>query len=49
MKQNKGLIELRNIGHKIAGRLNETGIFSEDELHMVGAVKGHNNDKSPRP
>lgn len=49
MKQNKGLIELRNIGHKIAGRLNETGIFSEDELHMVGAVKANNNDKSPRP
>ncbi|MCF6225589.1 MAG: TfoX/Sxy family protein [Xanthomonadales bacterium] len=31
------LTGLKNIGPKIAGRLNEVGIFSEDELRFYGA------------
>ncbi len=41
MRKNRKLTELRNIGKKIAGRLNEVGIFSEDELQKVGAVDAH--------
>ncbi|MCU7917977.1 MAG: TfoX/Sxy family protein [Candidatus Thiodiazotropha sp. (ex Epidulcina cf. delphinae)] len=39
--QNRKLIELKNIGKKIAGRLSEVGIFSEDELRRVGAAEAH--------
>ena len=35
------LTELKNIGKTIAERLNEVGIFSEDELRVVGAVEAH--------
>ena len=41
MCRNKSLTDLRNIGKKIAGRLNEVGIFSEDDLRRVGAVGAH--------
>ena len=32
------LTDLKNIGQKIAGRLNEAGIFTEDDLRTAGAV-----------
>jgi len=38
---NRKLTDLKNIGKKIAGRLNEVGIFSEDELRVVGPVEAH--------
>jgi len=41
MNQNRKLTELKNIGKKIAGRLNEVGIFSEEELRVVGSVEAH--------
>lgn len=41
MNQNRNLTELKNIGKKIAGRLNEVGIFSEEELRIVGSVEAH--------
>jgi DNA transformation protein len=41
MVQNRKLIELMNIGRKIAGRLNEIGIFSEEELRLIGPAKAH--------
>ena len=41
MSRNKSLTELKNIGNKIAGRLNEIGIFSEEDLRRVGAVGAH--------
>lgn len=41
MSRNRSLIDLRNIGMKIAGRLNEVGIFSEYDLRRVGAVGAH--------
>jgi DNA transformation protein len=41
MSQNRSLTDLKNIGKKIAGRLNEIGIFSEDDLRQVGAVGAH--------
>ncbi len=49
MKQNRKLTELKNIGKKIAGRLNEVGIFSEDELHIIGAVEAHSMIKKQYP
>jgi len=49
MKQNRKLIELKNIGKKIAGRLNEAGIFSENELQIVGAAKAHEMIKNKYP
>ncbi|TDF42433.1 competence protein TfoX [Alteromonadaceae bacterium M269] len=38
---NRKLTELKNIGLKIAGRLNEVGVFSEEELRIVGSIKAH--------
>ncbi len=49
IKQNRKLTELKNIGKKIAGRLNEVGIFSEDELLIVGAVEAHRMIKEKYP
>ena len=54
MSRNRNLAELKNIGEKIAERLNEAGIFSEDDLRHVGAVGAdrmitpeHPNETSP--
>ena len=41
MEKSRSLTKLRNIGKKIAARLNEVGIFSEDELRVVGPVEAH--------
>ena len=41
MSRNRRLTDLKNIGKKIASRLNEIGVFSEDELRHVGAVGAH--------
>jgi len=49
MKQNRKLLELKNIGKKIAGRLNEVGIFSEDELYIIGSVEAHRMIKKKYP
>ena len=49
MNQNRKLIDLKNIGKKIAGRLNDVGIFSEDELRLVGAAKAHKMIKEKFP
>jgi len=49
MFRNKSLTDLRNIGKKIAGRLNEVGIFSEDNLRRVGAVGAHRMIKERYP
>ena len=38
---NRKLTELKNIGVKIADRLNQVGIFSEDELRFYGSVATH--------
>ena len=49
MSQNKNLIGLINIGKKISGRLNEVGIFPEDDLRRVGAVDAHRMLKERHP
>jgi len=49
MDNNRKLTALINIGKKIAGRLNEVGIFSEDELRFTGAVKAHQLIKEKYP
>ena len=49
MTHNRKLTELKNIGKKIAGRLNEVGIFSEDELRVVGAAEAHRMIKEKYP
>jgi DNA transformation protein len=41
MEKHRKLTDLRNIGKKIAGRLNAVGIYTEDELRAAGAVKAH--------
>ena len=38
MKINRKLTNLKNIGTKIANRLNEAGIFSEEELATIQQV-----------
>jgi len=48
-EKNRKLTELKNIGKKIAGRLNEVGIFSEDELEFTGAVNAHKLIKEKYP
>ncbi|VAW84146.1 hypothetical protein MNBD_GAMMA18-898 [hydrothermal vent metagenome] len=49
MEKSRSLTELRNIGKKIAARLNEVGIFSEDELRVVGPVDAHRMIKGKYP
>ena len=49
MSRNRSLTDLKNIGKKIAGRLNEIGVFSEDELRHVGAVGAHQMIKEKYP
>jgi len=49
MSQNRDLTKLKNIGNKIAGRLNEVGVFSEDELRLVGAIEAHRMIKEKYP
>ena len=49
MENNRKLTDLRNIGKKIARRLNEVGIFSEDELRVAGAVEAHKMIKERYP
>ncbi|HEB93244.1 MAG TPA: competence protein TfoX [Gammaproteobacteria bacterium] len=46
---NRSLTELKNIGAKIAGRLNEAGIFSEEELRFYGAAEAHKMIKENHP
>ena len=49
MSQNRNLTDLKNIGKKIAGRLNDVGIFSEDDLRQVGPVGAHQMIKEMYP
>lgn len=49
MTQNRKLTELRNIGKTIAVRLNEVGIFSEDELRVIGSGEAHRMIKEKYP
>jgi len=49
MYRNKSLTDLKNIGKKIAVRLNEVGIVSEDDLRRVGAVGAHRMIKERYP
>jgi len=49
MSQNRSLTDLKNIGNKIASRLNEVGIFSEDDLKRVGAVEAHRLIREKHP
>jgi DNA transformation protein len=49
MSRNRNLLALKNIGKKIAGRLNEVGIFSEDDLRRVGAAGAHRMIKARHP
>lgn len=49
MSRNKTLADLRNIGTTIAGRLNEVGIFAEEDLRRVGAVGAHRMIKERYP
>ncbi len=39
--KNRNVEKLINIGNKIAGRLNEIGISTEEELRHIGAVEAH--------
>lgn len=49
MSQNEDLTKLKNIGKKIAVRLNGVGIFSKDDLKLIGAVGAHRLIKQKHP
>lgn len=49
MSWNRDLTDLKNIRKKIAVRLKEVGIFSEDNLRQVGAVSVHKMIKEKHP
>lgn len=49
MSQNRHLTDLKNIGKKLAGRLNEVGIHSEDDLRQVGPAGAHRLIKERYP
>lgn len=46
---NRPLIELRNIGKKIAGRLNEIDVYTEEDLKQMGAAAAHKCIKKNYP
>lgn len=48
-KQNRELTQLMNVGEKLAVRLNEIGVFNEDELRAVGSVGAHKKIKVNYP
>ena len=45
----KALIKLKNIGPKIASRLNEIGVNSRKDLQRIGAVEAHKQIKRNYP
>ncbi|ERN41906.1 TfoX C-terminal domain protein [Rubidibacter lacunae KORDI 51-2] len=47
--RNRNLTDLKNIGKKIACRLNEIGIFSEDDLRRASPVGAHRMLKERYP
>lgn len=49
MTRNRSLTELKNIGKKIAARLNEAGIYSEEELRSIGPVEAHKMIRENHP
>ena len=49
MKKNRQLVDLKNIGEKIAARLHEVGITCENDLRKVGAVEAHRRIKRKYP
>ncbi|HMO03411.1 MAG TPA: TfoX/Sxy family protein [Kiritimatiellia bacterium] len=49
MSPNRDLTELRNIGRKIAGRLQAVGITCENDLRRVGAAGAHRMLKKKYP
>jgi DNA transformation protein len=49
MSRNRKLTDLKNIGNKIAARLNEVGISCEEELRQGGAVGAHRMIKEKHP
>ena len=49
MQRNRKLTDLKNIGKKLADRLNAVGIFSEDELERVGPAEAHRMIKEKFP
>jgi DNA transformation protein len=49
MSRNNSLTDLKNIGKKIARRLNGVGIFSEDDLRRIGAIGAHRMIKDKYP
>ncbi len=49
MSSNRRLTDLKNIGKKIASRLEEAGIHSENDLRATGPAKAHQRIKSLYP
>lgn len=49
MARNRELTDLKNTGKKLADRLNEVGIFSEDDFRLVGAAGAHQMIKKKYP
>jgi len=49
MAQSRSLKDLKNIGDKLAGRLNAVGIFSESDLRSLGAVAAYRKIKEQYP
>ena len=43
------VIKLRNIGQKLATRLNEVGIYTREDLQQAGAVEAHRQIRSLYP
>lgn len=49
MFRNRSLAHLKSIGKKIAGRLHEVGVSSEDDSRRVSAVGAHGMIKKKHP
>ena len=48
-RRNRELLELRNIGEKIASRLIEAGIHNENALRQAGPVEAHRRIRANHP
>lgn len=49
MTKNRKIEALKNIGKKIAARLNEVGVFYEEELRAIGAVEAYKKIREKHP
>lgn len=49
ISRSKKVEDLRNIGSTIASRLNEIGVYTEEDLRSLGAIEAHQRIREKYP